>query len=118
MSEIVPATRAMLEYVGGQPVFKSMRAIAVVEGERVLGVAGIYHDRDRTVMFANTVEPMKDHKRILVHAYRKVMAWAEERGLAIHAQANPTIEGACVLLEHLGFQHVPHLDIWIRYPHG
>ena len=117
MSEIVPATQAMLEFAAG-PVMKSMRALAVVDGARLLGVAGIYRDRDRAVMFANTLEPMKDHKRILVRAYRKVMKWADEMGLPVHAQANPGIEGACVLLEHLGFRYIPHHDLWIRHPHG
>lgn len=114
MSEIVPATQTLLEQATGRPLQKSARAIAVVDGERLLGVAGIYRDRDRTVMFANPLEPMREHKRILVRACRIVMHWAKERGLPIHAQANPTLAGSCVLLEHLGFRRVPHMDLWIH----
>lgn len=118
MSEIVPATQAMLEQASGRPVRHTTRALAVVEGDRLLGVAGVYADRGRMVMFANTLAPMRAHKRAVIRVYRTLFKWARERGWMVHAQACPTIEGSDILLEHLGFRHVPQVGLYVWNPHG
>lgn len=118
MSELVHATQAMIEQASGQPMRRSTRAVAVIEGERLLGVAGIYRDGERFVMFANTLEPMKDHKRIVVRAYRTLFTWCRARGLPVVAAACPAIAGSEILLEHLGFRHVPPHDLYVWTPNG
>ncbi len=118
MSDLVPATKAMLEQASGHVLRPTVQAIALVEGERLLGVAGIYPDRGRMVMFANMLEPMREHKRMVVRAYRRLMKWAGSRGLQVHAKAHPLISGSDTLLEHMGFRYLPHADLYVWNPNG
>lgn len=107
MSEIVPATREMIERASGAKLCRSARALAVVDGDRVLGVAGLLLEQDHFVMFANATEPMREHKRTVIRVYRRLLEWCSARGLPVVAQADPRIEGAQLLLEHLGFRRIP-----------
>ena len=112
--EIKPATREMIEQVSGHTLKRNAKALALLEGDTLLGVAGLYLDPESTVLFANMVDPMKDHKRMVIKAYRILLNWCRNRGLPVLATACPTIEGSQTLLEHLGFRvfRAPNLYIW------
>lgn len=112
MPEIVPATAEMIARFEGHT--KTVRAIAAVDGDRVLGVTGFYPQNGHYVLFAGIAEDarreMNRHKRTLIACARKVMAMT--RGMPLLAHADPDIEGSDVLLKHLGFTPTNDKDIW------
>jgi hypothetical protein len=107
MAEIVPATQQMLGQFDPMP--RTVRAIAAVEGERVLGVTGFYPEGGKLVLMASIADDARSeidrHKRTLVRAARKVMQMAQSLRMPIYAYADPEISGSESLLEHLGFTH-------------
>jgi hypothetical protein len=108
MAEIVPATAEMFKQLSDEPAPKTVRAIAAVEGERVLGIGGFYVENGRLVMFAEICRAarseMRRHKRTLIRAARTLMGMAAAQKLPVYAEADAEIPGSDVLLQHLGFE--------------
>lgn len=109
MTEIVPATAEMFRQIDGKPPARSARAFAVVDGDKVMWIAGFYPDTERMVLFAGVnpeVRPeLKRHRRELIRCARRVMGMVAEKGMPVHSYADPSIEGSEVLLHHFGFTH-------------
>lgn len=112
-TEIVPATEAMLERFS-QPA-KTVRAIAAVRGEEVLGVAGIYPSHAGWVMFAEFKDDIRADKRVMVRGIRALAAMVKRRNMAVAALADPEIQGSSTLLEHMGFQPA-YGDVFVWQP--
>lgn len=110
MIRIVPATAEMFRAIDGEPPARTTRAVAVLDGERVLGVAGLYPDAGRQVLFAGIAQSARAeigrHKRAIVQCSRVVLGMALRRRLPVHSVADPAIEGSDRLLRHLGFSHL------------
>jgi hypothetical protein len=110
MAEIVPATMEMIRAVTDDPLPRTVRAIAAVEGERVLGVTGFYAENGGLVIFSGFADQTRAeidrHKRTLILCARKIMSMAREKGMPIYAICDSSIPKAAVLLRHLGFSHV------------
>lgn len=106
MVRIVPATMELLERFYGEKPVRSQRAIVALKDERIIGVAGIYTDTERSVMFSQMSEECRKDKRAVVRGIRAVMALAKARAMPVHALADPGIEGSEKLLEHMGFEHL------------
>lgn len=106
MIELIPATADILARFYGKPVTRSMRAIAAVRDGDVLGVAGVFVDESRQVVFSSISEELKAHPRLIVRAYRIVLAMARESALQAHAVCDPAETTARHFLEHIGFQKV------------
>lgn len=108
MAELVPATAAMLAQF--EPMPRTVRAIAAVEGDRVLGVTGFYPEGGRLILMATIADDaraeMHRHKRTLIKAARKVLEMTNALRMPVHAYADPEISGSDSLLEHLGFADV------------
>ena len=103
MSAIIPATPAHIAALYGHTLGRTVRALAVVDGERVLGVGGIYHDDGRTVIFSKKTDDLRRQKRILILASRQIMGWLREEAFAL---CDTSIPKARDFLEHMGFEQV------------
>lgn len=103
--ELRLATPALLERFYGQTPKRTSRAIVAVEGERVLGVAGVYQDGARMVAFTEMSDEIRANKRLIVRGYRMLKPLLEA-GLPIYALADRCVEGSEVLLRHFGFERV------------
>lgn len=100
----------MIRAVTEEPLPRTVRAIAAVEGECVLGVTGFYPENGGLVIFSGfaqqTRAEINRHKRTILLCAQKIMSMACERGMPIYAICDSSIPKASVLLRHLGFSHV------------
>ena len=103
---VVPATAELLHRFYGEAPKRSQRAVVALDGERVVGVAGVYVDDERWVMFSDLTEELRKDKRTIIKGIRAVMKMTQGRDLPVHALADPEIEGSEVLLEHMGFRPI------------
>jgi hypothetical protein len=99
---IVPATRELLERFYGEAPARTQKAVVAIDGERVVGVAGLYVDDERQVMFADLTDEVRHDKRTVIKGIREVMKLASHR-MPVHSLADPEIEGSDTLLLHMGF---------------
>lgn len=111
-TDIVTATPELLTRFYGHPPKRTMRAVAAVRGERVIGIAGIYPDGHRQVMFSELTDEIRADRRAIVRGIRAVTELARARGTAVHARA-AEVDGAERMLEHIGFVKVhPEVFVW------
>lgn len=91
----------------------SVRGYAEVEGDRVLGVCGVYHADGVQVAFGRFSDELKRRKRLLLRlAYTTINLF----GRLTFAVCDNGIDRADSFLEHMGF--VPYRgDIWVRSQH-
>lgn len=115
MTEIVPATAEILTRLTSEPLPRTVRAIAAMEGDQILGATGYYPENGGLVIFCYMSKEMREqisrHKRTVVRCSRIVMGWALEKGMPIYAICDSRIKNAEVLLRHLGFEP-DHQEVW------
>lgn len=90
----------------GAPQDRTVRAVAFKRGAEVLGIAGLYLDGGRMVLFSDMRDEVRAAPRALVKAYRTLLGIAGRTGLAVHAIPDPGIEAAPRFLEHMGFRYL------------
>ena len=101
MTEIVPATPEMFVRFYGEPQKRTARAMAVVCGEEIIGIAGVASEAGTMVLFSELTDDLRRDKRSLVKLIRAVTPMME--GRTVYSIADPEIEGSDILLEHMGF---------------
>lgn len=101
MIEILPATPELLARFYGDTPKRTSRAVAVVSGDEVLGVGGVYREGANSVLFSDMKDELRKNKRALVKAVRAVMRLMKG---TVYSWADPDIEGSDVLLKHMGFE--------------
>ncbi len=107
--DIVPMTAAHVAQVWDEPAPVTFRGLAVVDGDRALGVTGIYADNARFVLVAKIAPEGREmlesgrHVKTLMVAARRVLALASQWRMPVHAVPEPGIPGSENLLKHLGF---------------
>lgn len=113
MIEIVPATADLLMRFYGKLPVPTVRALAAMEGDEVLGVTGFYPDCGRMVLFAKIGEKVdrRRHARRIFSTARRVLEQARSFGMPVEAVADPEIEGSERLIVHLGAKRV-HREIY------
>lgn len=104
--DVIPATADVIQRFYGAPPTRTQMAVAVVDGDRVLGVGGVYLHAGRWVMFSDMTDELRSRKRALVRAVRAVLAMTRGRSIPVVALADPQIPGSDVLLRHMGAEHV------------
>ena len=110
-AKIVPATSDILNRFYGEPQKKTVRAVAIVKGEDVLGVGGFYVDEARVVMFSDLKPEALKHKKAVVLGTYEILRAAGETGLPAHAVADSRVPGSEHFLEQLGFESL-HSGVW------
>ena len=101
MTEIVP-----LNQINPEPLSRTVRAFAMVRGDRVLGEAGAFIEAGAWVVYSDvTPEGWKD-TRTALRLWRTVLAAIKDSGIPIQAIADPAIEASERFLEHIGFRRL------------
>ncbi len=111
MKSIKPGTQSLLKAYYGCVPKQTMKT--VIYGNPPLGVAGVYVDNAKMVMFADISETLredKSFKRIIILCYRRLLEM--KTNLPIYAVAGD-IEGSESLLSHIGFSHFRE-DVWVH----
>lgn len=85
---------------------RSARVISIVDGEKVLGFAGLYPDKSRQIAFMEISDELRNHPRLIVKASRIFMRWVRESKLPTHALCDEEIKRAAEFLEHFGFKRI------------
>jgi hypothetical protein len=102
---IVPATQAMCSSRGLLPN-PTVRAVAAIDGDKVLGIGGVYLDGTRLWLFAEVEKEAWQDRRAVVKAYRAVLAFGRGLHMPIHAIPEEGNPQAVALLEHMGFKPI------------
>jgi len=102
----------------GEPQDKTIKAIAVVEGSKILGLGGYYLLPNCLVVFSEIkpeyINSSIIHKMLIMRCIRKGMEMAKKTNLPIYAAPAPEIKGACTLLNYLGFvEQRPGIYRWL-----
>lgn len=107
---IIPATAEMLNTYC--PIKVSVNALAAVEGDKVLGISGLYLQGNKQVIFSWISDEMKSRRKDMIKAWREVLKLIRNRSLPTYAVCDFSIPKAELFLLHLGF--VPfNGNVWI-----
>lgn len=110
-TEIVPAQASMLERFDADLAGKSVRMLAAVRGDEVLGVAGIYRAEAGYIVFAKLSAELIRDRRAIVRGARALFDLARRCRAPLYAVRDPGIPSSDGFLRHLGF--VPGQgDLW------
>lgn len=104
---IVNANTEIMRRHYGHDLDRTVRAVAVVDGERVLGIGGVFMDRGCQVVFGSFGDELRARPKWLLRAWRKlrdVVASTGVRAYAYADEAESKVAGR--FLEHLGFAHL------------
>ncbi len=107
---IRPATAEDLAAAGVVPA-RGGRWLAVLQGERLLGVGGIVPAGAMWVASCR-IQPearqnLRAHRRALLEAARRVLELAQSRKMPVYAEPEAGIQTAGAFLAHLGFTRHP-----------
>jgi len=93
----------IVAYYGNVP--STMKAVAVLDGETIVAIGGIAHEKGVIKMFMDMQDEAVNYPVTLVKAARKVMQIARESGYRlIYAQASDELISAPRFLQRLGFE--------------
>ena len=103
MVEVIPATKQHLESFYGRSLPRSIYAIVGIEDGKVIGLAGLYREPYRFVMFSEITPELKRHPKAIIKGFRMLQEIARKWEIPVHAQPDSSEPGATKFLEHLGF---------------
>jgi len=103
MVEVTTATRQHLDVFYGRPLPRSVYAIVGIDGGKVIGVAGLYREAYRFVMFSEITPELKRKPKAIIKGFRMLREVARQWDIPVHAQPDSDEPGAAQFLEHLGF---------------
>ena len=106
MIEVKHATSAMIRAFYGSDRPYSMKALAAVDGDEVLGVIGIYPQNGQQVVFMDLKDELRKHPRVLIKGGAIFMRWVREAKMPTCARCDDAIPAARRFLEHFGFRHL------------
>lgn len=96
----------------GRRYERSLEAIAVLDGNDVLGVTGIYPEHGCLVLVARFSDKARtclpQHRRIILKAGREILRRAAKWRLPVLTLADPQYEGSVGLITHFGFKQKSH----------
>lgn len=102
--DIIPATPELLERFYGKPPVRTVNAVVAVREGEILGIAGVYLDLGRLVLFSELTDELRKHKRVIVKGIGKVKEIVQNTRLPVVSLADCSIKGSDTLLAHMGFR--------------
>lgn len=100
---LVPATLELAEAYYGRKPPHTFQGLVCVDGDRPLGVCGIYRDEGHAFAFSEFSEELRPHKRILVQAVRAMVEMMDAAPAVVFAIENRGEPLAPDLLRRVGF---------------
>lgn len=105
MIRIEYATAETWARSGADECHKSSRGIVAIHDDgQIAGVAGVFTDGHRLVLFANLTDTLRADKRAIIKAARLLKTIFKRCHAPVHSLADPDINGSRALLEHVGFK--------------
>lgn len=105
MIELVQATQKHVEeFYKGRPI-RSVRAVVGLLDGKVVGIGGVFLDRDSVVAFCEIKEEARPHKKAILKAGFMVYNIMKKYSVVL-AVADPNEKGARRLLTRFGFKFV------------
>lgn len=101
MITIVSATPEMVRDYCSGPF--TTQALAVVDGDNILAVYGVYLQDGCQVVFSNISDELKKKPKYIIRAWRQLLSQMETRRLPILARCDMNLHKADLFLLHLGF---------------
>lgn len=103
---IIAADADLIRQFYGAPLPRTVKAYAAVKDGRPLAISGTYMDCDRTILFADISDEMRQYKKTGVALGKRVMQMIRTGGKRVIAKADENVGQSARFLEYLGFQHV------------
>lgn len=121
MSNSVQIRKATVQdarkFYGQDPIYSFRGYVVELNGD-IVGVAGIYFEDGKPIVFSEMKDPMRKHKKAIAKTCRLIMKMVDDLGRAAYAFACPTEPTSGYLLAKLGFKPTgmvgPHGDILVR----
>ena len=110
MIQVVPATAELMAPFE-KPHGRSFRAVAALQDGAAFGIGGFYVTSNGLVIFMEIDPEIRKqglsfaHRRAILEGFRMLQDMVGHN-LPVRALADENIDGAEVLLEHLGFEHL------------
>jgi len=95
-------TKDAYSFYGKMPS-NSFKGIVAVEGDKVIGIGGLFYTKDGLIAFSEMKPEMRKHKKVLVKGIRMIMNMVKNADTPVYAVANDKEPTAQRLLERLGF---------------
>lgn len=99
--EIIPVTEEIVKRFYGNIPPKTLRAVAAVRDEEILGIAGIFSIGMGWMLFADFGDEIRSDKRTMVKAVNAIRKLIANIQMPVYAKP-ADIEGAETLIEHIG----------------
>lgn len=112
-TEIVPLTPELANRFYEHAPTKTIHGFAAVRGDRVLGIAGMYTHDAKRILFSELSDELKKDRRAIVRGIRALLGYMRKTKMPVYSVINESIEGADVLLRHVGF--VPEAEGLYRW---
>ena len=107
--EIVPATQELaFKFYGFTPP-KTIKAVAAVKENEVVGIAGIFKAGLVWMLFSDMKQDVLDDKRSMVKAIRQLRKIVENTRIPVYAKADENKEGAETLIGH-----IDGVELWLH----
>jgi hypothetical protein len=103
--ELVPATQKHVEEFYGKMPIRSVRAVVGLLDGKVVGIAGVFLDRNHVVAFSEMKEEARRYKKTILRAGYMVYDIMQKYNV-VFAVANPQEKGARRLMARFGFRFV------------
>lgn len=105
------------KFYGQDPIYSFRGFAAELDGD-IAGVAGVYFEDGKPVVFSEMKDAMRSHKKDIVRVCRLVIQMLDDLGRAAYAFACPNEPTSGYLLAKLGFKPTgmvgPYGDILVR----
>lgn len=108
---LVPADPEMVAKYHEEGLPKTCRAIAATDGERILGIAGLYFTDEHQIVFSTISEELKKHPRVILRAAKRLLGMTRQ-GVPVIAVPDAGIAKSRGFLEHLGFAELPGTGVY------
>lgn len=97
-------------FYGSQPARTIRGYAAVAEGKPIV-LVGVIRDKHRWVLFSDSAPEARGAstftaRRLVLQGIKRLQGLLESLNAPVHAAPADEIEGACALLERLGFSHI------------
>lgn len=99
--KIVPATQELtVQFYGFMPP-KTIKAVAAVKENDVVGIAGIFKAGLVWMLFSDMKQDVLNDKRSMVKAIREIRKLVANTRIPVYAKADENAQGAETLISHI-----------------
>ena len=89
-------------FYGHMPT-NSFKGIVAIEGDKVIGIGGLFYTKAGVIVFSDMKPEMRQYKKVMVKGCRMIMDIVRKSETSVYAVANDKEPTAKDLLERLGF---------------